>query len=94
MSNIPTKTGTTLSGFSRAGFGCCARHSTCEMGKGTCYYAQTDVEVPMLCAAYKRHHITTTPSIVIPTIEAKIVETVTIATETYDEDDDGQFSLF
>lgn len=95
LTQTKTTGGTTFTGFSRNGFGCCARHTECEMGKKNCFYAEMDKEVPMLCAAFKRHHLTSSISIpnVIPTIEPTVTKTVATVSN-FEEDDDGQLSLF
>lgn len=98
LTQTKTTGSTTVTGFSRNGFGCCARHMLCEMGKKSCYYAELDTELPMLCAAFKRHHLTSSvsiPRVSIPTFEPKLVLDATTVTESkLEEDDDGQLLLF
>ncbi|WP_066297470.1 hypothetical protein [Bacillus sp. FJAT-29937] len=47
---------TTKTGFSKAGFGCCSFWNVCNMGKGACYYQESDLEVKNYCRCYQRKH--------------------------------------
>jgi hypothetical protein len=49
------RTGFTKTGFTKAGFACCGHYKICNMGKGTCFYDETDPEAKEFCAAYKRN---------------------------------------
>lgn len=48
--------GTTKTGFSKAGFSCCSFWNQCNMGKDTCYYDVNDPEVKEYCRCYIRNH--------------------------------------
>lgn len=54
--NDRDRAGFTKTGFSKAGFSCCGRFSVCEMGKKSCFYAETDTEVKDYCSCYLRNH--------------------------------------
>lgn len=49
------KSGYTATGFSKAGFACCSRFNTCNMGKLDCYYESIDPEVPQNCFCFVRN---------------------------------------
>lgn len=82
--------GTTITGFSKSGFGCCARQHLCQMGKGTCLYAEKDPEVPTLCAAYQRNH--GKPQVINVIEKVEVAEKVEIVTPPAIGDD--LFSIF
>lgn len=97
MNTTTTKTGVTATGFSRSSFGCCARHHLCEMGRKSCYYEDKDPEVLTLCAAYRRQH----ENKEVGTVEVEQPELSLLAiteecreSEQYQEQNDGQLSLF
>ncbi|WP_404359789.1 hypothetical protein LG291_25615 (plasmid) [Cytobacillus firmus] len=53
---MKTTTGsTTETGFSKAGFSCCSRWKSCNMGE-TCSYEMEDPEVKEYCRCYQRKH--------------------------------------
>lgn len=49
------RTGYTKTGFAKAGFGCCSHFKVCDMGKGRCFYDETDPVAKEYCAAYQRN---------------------------------------
>ncbi|PMC34941.1 hypothetical protein CJ195_20755 [Bacillus sp. UMB0899] len=58
MDTKANRSGFTLKGFSKSGFGCCGHHNVCSMGKLDCFYEHTDPEVMKYCACYQRNHNT------------------------------------
>ena len=53
---MKTTTGsTTVTGFSKAGFSCCSRWKSCNMGE-TCSYEMEDPEAKEFCRCYQRKH--------------------------------------
>lgn len=82
-------------GFSESGFGCCGHFAYCDMGKGNCFYNETDPAVKTYCAAYQRNHFKGTSSErVVDAIVPDEVEAYKEKVEELIEQEDGQFSLF
>lgn len=53
MKDLSSNSGYTKTGFSKSGFGCCARWKECKEGSGSCYYETIDSEVMNYCSLYK-----------------------------------------
>lgn len=85
-------------GFSESGFGCCGHFTYCDMGKGNCFYAETDPAVKNYCAAYIRNHstkpLTENQEQAEESSMATVQEEVEVDKTDLVEQKSGQLSLF
>jgi hypothetical protein len=77
----------TVLGFSKTSFGCCGRHSICQLGILNCAIEDRDPEAKDYCICYQRNH---KPTKVIKPITRKDTKTEF----QFSQEEDGQLSMF